>query len=334
MGYLSYEVLNFLQAQLTGPIQVLPLKGDASLRCYYRVLTQRTSYVLMMGEAFKDQTFPFLSVQRHFIQHNIPVPHIIAQAPSLGAILLEDLGDLTLERKFQELKDQKHILPLYKQAIDQMIRIHSECTQDHQPFCTAFQTVFDTENLLSEMNYARKHFLEKAIGLRIHPRDLSRIKSFFMDICTQLHQQPKVICHRDYHSRNLMIRGDQIRVIDFQDARLGPRPYDLVSLCHDSYVDLTPESINTLIDYYRKQAHGLSMGTDEFMDLFQQQTIQRCFKVCGNFSSFYNLRGDRSYLKYLNKTINKVDKALEHFPNFFRQMLRETGILERDFTNL
>lgn len=341
MDVLSPEIQDFLQAQFSGNMKIIPLKGDASQRRYYRLMhAQQESSVLMVGEVFDNShTFPFLSVGEHFAKHGVHVPIVMGQAPHLGVVLLEDLGDEMLECKFWELKSQQGIVPLYKKAIDEMVKIHFACTKDKQLSCTAFQTSFKVDNLLYEMNYGREHFLEKMMGLPISSQDLSRMESFFKEVCIQLDHQKKCICHRDYHSRNLMVHKDKIRVIDFQDARLGPIPYDLVSLCHDSYVDLEPEIIDILINYYGEQVYclfGEAMNRDEFNHIFYLQTIQRCFKVCGSFSSFYNLREDRRYLKYLHRTINKVDKALEPFPSysFFRQLLRETGCLEKDFTVL
>src|SRR6185312_10810347 len=75
-------------------------------------------------------------------------------------------------------------------------------------------------------------------------RDAKILQDEFQRICKTLDEQPKFVCHRDYHSRNLMLKLGRIYVIDFQDARLGPLQYDLVSLVHDSYVNLSSTSID------------------------------------------------------------------------------------------
>ena len=233
----------------------------------------------------------------------------------------------------------KICLPFYKQSIDELIKIHFHCSADHNPSCTAFQNSFHMENLLWEMNFGKEHFLEPFLGARIRRQDSLLLANIFKDICKQLHQQKKYICHRDYHSRNLMIHKNKVRVIDFQDARMGPIQYDLVSLLHDSYVDLSTPCIHSLLDHYHQQAsslHSLSLPMDEFHHIFKLQIIQRGFKVCGSFASFYNLRGDRRYLKYLPKAIHKVYDTLADFPSYtgFRELLSETGCLEKDFSDL
>ena len=119
--------------------------------------------------------------------------------------------------------------------------------------------------------------------------------------------------HRDYHSRNLMIKLGEIKVIDFQDARLGPLQYDLVSLLNDSYVDLSNDSQKLLINYYKDniQPHlNNNFSSDEFDNIYKLQTIQRCFKACGSFASLYMTREDRRYLKYINKTLKVVFNEL------------------------
>ena len=292
----------------------------------------------MVWETFDNtETFPFLSVQKHFAKHSVRVPSVIAKSPQLGTLLLEDLGDLTLERKFWE--HQESVIPFYKQAIDEVIKIHFHCTNDKPTSCTAFHTVFDTSSLLWEMNYGKKHLLQDLAGLNMNPKDLSDLESVFTDICTRLHKSPKYICHRDYHSRNLMIHRNKIKVIDFQDARLGPVQYDLVSLLHDSYVDLNNESIDTLLNYYNDQAHSLYRKTpssDEFHNIFKLQIIQRCFKACGSFACFHNIRRDGRYLKYIHGTINKVKEILTEFPEYshFANVLTRQNLLEQRFEDL
>ncbi|MCB0384977.1 MAG: hypothetical protein KDD43_06260, partial [Bdellovibrionales bacterium] len=158
-------VLNFLSRQMDSDrYQVLPLAGDASARRYYRIVCEEDSWVLMQWEPFEaNDKYPFLSVQKHFLKHGVQVPDVKCMAPELGLVMLEDLGDLTLERKFWENQNQDLALPFYLQAIDELIKIHYSATQDMDPSCTAFAIEFDTKKLLWEMNYGRQHLLE-ALG--------------------------------------------------------------------------------------------------------------------------------------------------------------------------
>lgn len=315
--------------------EVLQIAGDASNRRYYRVVHHNQSHILMRWEPFDINNYPFLSVLNHFKKNQVHVPEIIAMDSKLGLVLLEDLGDLTLERKFWENQNQELSFPYYQQAIDELIKIHFISTEDKTD-CTAFKIQFDTEKLLWEMNYGKDNLLKGMCKLEIKDKEAQELSRIFTEICETLHQQPKFIAHRDYHSRNLMLKLNQMRVIDFQDARLGPIQYDLVSLIRDSYVNINPKMEKMILDYYLKQAAPYlpqNFSRDHFDHIYEIQTIQRCFKACGSFSSFYNLRNDTRYLKYIHPTLKTVIRTLELFPkyNLFSKMIQDSGALERKF---
>ena len=251
---LSRDIEKFLNQSLnSGAFEVYALAGDASARRYFRVVSGDMSYVLMLWEPFVDDgNYPFLSVLRHFAKNDISVPTVIALGPELGVALLEDLGDLTLERRFEERENREHWMPFYRQAIDEIAGIHHKATADRSP-CTAFEIKFDREKFLWEMNFALNHFLYELAGLELPASSRADLQKIFADICERLDNLPKHIAHRDYHSRNLMIKLNKVKVIDFQDARMGPIQYDLVSLLRDSYVQIDEESERELLNYYFEQ---------------------------------------------------------------------------------
>jgi N-acetylmuramate 1-kinase len=316
---------------------VIPLAGDASSRRYYRIVVGEQSYVLMVWEPFIDDgNYPFLNVRDHFEKHGVQVPKVIAKAPKLGVILLEDLGDLTLERKFWENQNQAIALPYYKQAIDELLKIHYAASKDDSANCIAFRIAFNTEKLLWEMNYGRDHFLFKMCKIKLSDAARAELDRVLLDICTYLDQVDKVICHRDYHSRNIMLKHGKTKIIDFQDARMGTIQYDLVSLVHDSYVNMSADMQSQILDYYlarAKELTGKTISRDEFYEVFRIQMIQRCFKACGSFASFFNMREDTRYLKYIAPTIEKVAKIVDQYPNFkpFSKVIRDNGLLQKDY---
>ncbi|OFZ14489.1 MAG: hypothetical protein A2Z20_00675 [Bdellovibrionales bacterium RBG_16_40_8] len=322
----------------TNAFQVIPLAGDASARRYLRIVRKNESFVLMAWEPFTDDgQYPFLNVQNHFAKHGVQVPQVIAKDPKQGLVLLEDLGDLTLERKFWESQNQELALPYYQQAIDELIKIHHITSKDINANCVAFKISFDVDKLLWEMNYGHEHLIEKLCHIKLSPQTHKELQTVFVDICTTLHKEPKLICHRDYHSRNIMLKLGKTYIIDFQDARMGPIQYDLVSLVHDSYVDMNEILRQKILDYYLINAQKIipQGSRDHFNSMLQLQLLQRCFKACGSFASFYNTREDRRYLKYLKPTITKVASALEQYPSYavFLKVLRDNGLLEHDYMN-
>lgn len=329
----------FLTKALRSPeYKVFQLAGDASNRRYYRIVHDNQSWVLMRWDPFDPNNYPFISVQRHFAKNGVRVPQILEMSPSEGLVLLEDLGDLTLERKFWENQHQLGAMEFYEMAVDEIVKIHHPATLDRSD-CTAFKIQFDTEKFMWEMNYGREHLILGVLKFALSEKTASEIQSIFHDICSKLDREEKRISHRDYHSRNLMIKLDKMSVIDFQDARLGPIQYDLVSLFRDSYVDMNDEMAKKLTDYYLEKSKpylGTDFSREKFDLIYELQTIQRCFKACGSFASFYNTRQDRRYLKYLNGTLRKVLKAVTQFPEYktFADVLIDSGALEKNFETL
>jgi aminoglycoside/choline kinase family phosphotransferase len=114
---------------------------------------------------------------------------------------------------------------------------------------------FDVEKLTWELQFFTKHFLEAYRG-RSSPRRTRRRCRRVHAIVEELASEPRVLCHRDYHSRNLMLHEGSLYIIDFQDARMGPDTYDLVSLLRDSYVDFTEAQVEELIAFFLALREG------------------------------------------------------------------------------
>lgn len=338
---LSDDINLFIGKEIgTVDFECLQLAGDASTRKYFRIVFENQSRVLMSWEPFQDPvTYPFLNVLEHFASVDVRVPKVEAFSAQLGVVLLEDLGDLTLERKFWENQDQKMAMPFYAQAVDEIIKIHFLASKPVKKPSLCQQIQFDTAKFMWEMNYAREHFLEKVGGIKLNDKNQKILQDEFLRICDTLDKQPKFVCHRDYHSRNLMLKLGRIYVIDFQDARLGPLQYDLVSLVYDSYVNLLPESVDTIkSDYLNKAMQNGPPGAirADFEEIFKVQTIQRCFKACGSFSSFFVARSDTRYLKYIKSTAQLVARTLADDGRFplFTNLLTQHGLLEKDYDSL
>lgn len=300
---------------------LIPLAGDASTRRYYRLVKGAQSWVLMEWEAFQSpEKFPFISIQKHFLAAAVPAPEIIGFDAQKGLFLLEDLGDLTLERRFWEFQKQDNVMPFYQVTLDLLIQIHRLSLDPKQKeHCTAYGVQFDSEKFTWELNYTYKNLFTQLCPHKLTAGEQTALQSEFAQLAKTLAEAPQVLCHRDFHSRNIMIKGDRIYFIDFQDARMGPPQYDLVSLVHDSYVRLSDQNIQSLIDYYLEhfpEALTLFKTKQNFMHYFHLQMLQRCFKACGTFAAIFNQRGDSRYLKYLPHTLAKVKTALLQVPQY------------------
>ncbi|AGH94372.1 aminoglycoside phosphotransferase family protein [Pseudobdellovibrio exovorus] len=336
---ISADIRAWLSKQIqSSDFSVIQLAGDASARRYYRVIEGEKTWVLMCWEPFQAETYPFISVQRHFASCEVQVPEVVAIGESLGVLLLEDLGDLTLERKFWESSQQEASEGFYIKTLNELIKIHDRASNSSLK-SSASVSRFDVEKFLWEMNYAKEHLLLGLLKLNLSESVATELQNSFQDFCTTLANEPTVICHRDFHSRNVMIKRDKVIIIDFQDARLGPAQYDLVSLFKDSYVDMSDSFAEKLMDYYLQNSNirqQKNFSEERFFQIYELQSLQRCFKACGSFASFMNTRQDRRYLKYLTPTLKRVMKSLTHFPqhSVLNNILLDAGALEKNYETL
>ena len=301
--------------------RVVPLTGDASDRKYFRVLVPNaTSIVLAVHPApFDFATLPFVNVAELLTQMPIPVPAILGHEDALGILALEDLGDVTLQAHLGTAPHADHHA-LYRQAVGliAVIQRHGATlvSDKYQPYRVAF----DVEKLTWEMDFFIKHFVEAYRGAAFTDSARVALRQELGTIVEELAAEPRVLCHRDYHSRNLMLRNGRLFVIDFQDARMGPDTYDLVSLLRDSYVDI-PESVADDLQAYFLALKGQAGGETEFRRRFDLMALQRNLKALGTFGYQTTARGNPVYIQYMPRTLRYVRANLDRYSRFAR--LRE-----------
>jgi len=151
----------------------------------------------------------------------------------------------------------------------------------------------------------------------------ARLGRQLLDDHLELAAEPRVLCHRDYHSRNLMLHEGSLYIIDFQDARMGPDTYDLASLLRDSYVDITDRELDELIAYFLalKQRDGEGVSGEEYRRRFDVMALQRNLKALGTFGYQTTTRRNPVYIQYMPRTLRYARSNLEKYPRFAR--LRE-----------
>ncbi|MGZ3688437.1 MAG: aminoglycoside phosphotransferase family protein [Bdellovibrionota bacterium] len=302
---------------------VTRIPGDASTRRYYRVVSGGKSHIVMRMEAFTEQglTLPFLVVQNHLKTAGVDVPEILDVDPERGFILLEDLGDVTLLRRLQEVSTPDTERHLYERVIDSLVCLQVNASPKRKPApIEAYRLRFDHEKLMWEVNFCIEHFYQGYLKRTLKERDLKLMSDGFSEICDFLAKQPTVLTHRDFHSRNIMVTDDdRLVMIDFQDARMGPAQYDLASLLKDSYYQLEDKQVQSLLDYYvaRWEATaGEPLDRAKFYEVFDMMSVQRNFKAIGSFASFLNRRGDPSYIKYIGNTFENIRRTLLKYPKY------------------
>lgn len=301
-----------------GKLIVSPLSGDASLRSYFRLFTPsgRSFILTLYPEPFSLKGSDFYRVYQLFRKARIPVPEVITADGEKGFFLLEDGGDLLL-KNFVEENGISRAFPLYKRVIDILISIETDCfkllSQDHP----AIKKGFTGEKFLSELEFFWRHYVKGMLKANLPSADERKIKDFFHNISGQLAAKPKTLCHRDYHSRNILVNGDKLFIVDFQDARLGPFTYDLASLLRDSYIDLPRDVREELLSYYFSHHPSLPFSDiDELKAEFDLVSLQRNLKAVGTFAYQHLARDNDFYLKFIGRTSNYVRENLANFTCF------------------
>jgi len=245
----------------------------------------------------------------------LPVPSILGHSDANGILALQDLGDVTLQAHLGAASATDHAA-LYREAvtlIEVLQRRGLELASDQY---LPYRVAFDIEKFTWELEFFVRHFLEAYRGATLTADDRDAFAGEWAAIAEELASEPRVLCHRDYHSRNLMLRGDRLYMIDFQDARLGPDTYDLVSLLRDSYVDLTDREIDELVAYFLALKKMPADQSSEFRRRFDLMALQRNLKALGTFGYQTTTRGNTVYIQYMPRTLRHVRTNLEKYDRF------------------
>jgi aminoglycoside/choline kinase family phosphotransferase len=311
-GYLDRSGLASLSPR------VVPLTGDASDRRYFRILMpERPSIVLSLyAQPFAFDKLSFVNVARLFAQMPVPIPKVLGHADDLGVLALEDLGDVTLQAHLGAASASEHAA-LYRQAVALIATLQRRGDELVSPDYLPYGIAFDVEKLTWELDFFIKHFVEAYRGIVIAPAARDELRREFGELIRVLAAERRVLCHRDYHSRNLMLHGGTLYMIDFQDARMGPDTYDLVSLLRDSYVDLPDRTVDELLAYFLA-LKGETGGEREFRQRFDLMALQRNLKALGTFGYQTTARRNPVYIQYIPRTLRYVRDNLGRLTQFAR----------------
>lgn len=323
------EVERFLQRTFPDGYEITGwsyLKGDASDRRYIRVNSAsskgvRGTFVLMqLAEPWAPQEgreeLPFVNIARHLAEKGVPVPTVFLDASRKGFVLLEDVGDATLEMHLQACSPEER-RRCYLEAVEILVKMQREASRPSSLPCYALDYAFDAETFFRELRFFVEYALESLWKQRISPFARVELEARFMELCEELARYPQTFTHRDYHARNFMVRDSGLTVLDFQDARMGPVTYDLVSLLRDSYVHLDPGEQQALITHYREMCSSegtLLPGPDEFNKAFRRTAVQRNLKAMGTFAYQAVAKGNETYLVSMRNTMRSLRMALEADP--------------------
>jgi hypothetical protein len=319
--------------------RVIPLTGDASSRSYARLYLEgngpRTTVVMILSgsvlplssdelavfsEPLKE--LPYLNVYRFLRPLGVRVPALYYDGSKEGFLLLEDIGEVSLREAVAGLSAPQ-IEHLYRQAIDQLVLLQVEGTRQRDESCIAFQQRFDRRLFLWEFEHFIEWGLEKREGKPLRAAEGRELRPIFERISTQLDRAPRFLNHRDYHSWNLFVQNDEIRVIDFQDALLAPATYDLETLLNDRDTPtvITPDLEHSLVHYYHSIWHDRGGDTLPFDRLWEEYNLCLLQKACKVVGRFYYLeleKGKTGYTRYIPPTLATIHRVLARLLEYGR----------------
>ncbi|MEK7834386.1 MAG: phosphotransferase [Acidobacteriota bacterium] len=273
-----------------------PLTPDASARKYYRIAPaarpRETLIVSLYPSPFNPNDNSFLDLTRLFEQASLPVPKIVDVAGTEGIILQEDLGDVSLAQWMSEADqrgDSAGAEEMLRRSIELIARIQSATVSAYTMNSVASSLAFDEDKLSWELNYFFDHFFGSYRRHQFTDAEAEAIKSDLQSIAAELSARPRTLTHRDYHAMNLMVDATgNLRIIDHQDARMGPATYDLVPLLVERRLQPVDEDwVSEQQDLFMALRDKLGLPkieTDDFRYEFNLMTIQRQLKAMGTFS--------------------------------------------------
>ena len=316
--------------------RIAPASADASFRRYFRVHRGGATQVAMDAPPDRESLDAWLRVVRILSATGVHVPEVIAVDTEQGFVLMDDLGR---QHYLEALGQGADAEPLYADAVDALVRM-----QSGDPAEAAELPPYDRDLLMRELELFPEWFLGRHLSLSPDAGERALIAAAFDFLCDEALAQPVVLVHRDYHSRNLLVRPDgNPGIVDFQDAVRGPATYDLVSLLKDCYVVWPKKRMLGWLDRYREKAAaaGLDAGRDraDFLRGFDRMGLQRHLKVLGIFARLWHRDGKPGYLGDLPRVLDytlEVTAAVPELADFdaylrravvpgFRQVQRRAG---------
>jgi N-acetylmuramate 1-kinase len=304
--------------------RVASLPSDASTRRYHRLFLGdgSTRIVMDYGAPFEGETDD-IRLARIFEAAGLPVARVLESHPEAGCLVLDDLGDRTLEAALGE-----SAADLHAKAVRLATEIATRGTAALAASERAAGPALDRERFRFEMGFFLENYLGRYLG---RPEVDLRLRLRLEALADAAAAHPRVLCHRDYHSRNLMVRDDgSLSMVDIQDARWGPDTYDIASLLRDAYVDLDEASVEDLLELYRSALPEMP-GRTPFRERFRIVATQRMIKALGTFGYQIAVLGRERYESAIPRTLVRLMDSLPRHPYTapLSELLEAEGVFRR-----
>lgn len=300
---LNSDIHKFIEMNVDSEFSITKASEDASFRKYYRVQDKDKTSILMVAPPDKEPLDQFLFLAKSLKDRSARTPKIYAFDHELGVILQEDFGTCSLMQYYQEHDNENNQL-IFNKLNETIIHLQKRCSDIDLP-------IYSSKILIDELSLFHEWYLK---DLDFNQNKLEEIYSFLL---TNIEKQNKKFVHRDFHCRNLLIQDDQICLIDFQDALIGPITYDLVSFLKDAYHKKNDFLImDVCIKFWELARSNFDVPTDfgDFFIDFEMMGVQRHLKILGIFKRLYLRDGKNQYLNDIPLVENYVLEVAEKYP--------------------
>lgn len=300
----------WLEEQYQHSVTLNPVVGDASFRRYFRFMHKNNSLVAMDSPPNLEDCKPFVEIAKALQTIGVTTPEIIAANTHEGFLVITDFGD----QLFHHALNSSNVDQFYGLAFDDLHKIQSS-----ENLSGVKLEPFDEKFMRKELNFFTEWFLEKYLELKLDAEQETIINTTYDLLLKSAVEQPQVVIHRDYHSRNLMLlNNNQLGVIDFQDAMLGPITYDLVSMIRDCYIDWPKEQVEKwALSFYKVCLSNNrldNISSEAFVKYFDLMGMQRHLKASFIFARKYLRDKNDFYLQFLPRTLNYIHYVANKYP--------------------
>ena len=281
-----------------GPLTAFePLAQEASTRRFFRATGCDGSRIVMDTPSATENNDQFRMLSTLFRKHGVPTPEVFAFDPH-GFLLVTDFGDRRFDHAYAEGREDECL----KVALQALLRIQSVSSEVIPPY------------EISRFRDELAIFTDWLVGRFLRLDMPGFIDNAWKTLIEATQAQPMVTVHRDYHSRNLLLRDDgSLGVVDFQDALVGPVTYDLVSLLRDCYHIFPEATVTEWLTRYQRLAH-CDLPPDDFQRAFDLTGVQRHLKAAGIFARLKLRDGRNSHLGDIVPTLERVVGVAGGYP--------------------
>jgi aminoglycoside/choline kinase family phosphotransferase len=300
-----------------------PLAGDGSDRRFYRLLGSPTivllSHPYAPGGQVNENDSYFL-IGRHLRARGVPVPEIYDYCREEGWLLLEDLGDVSLEQVLKRWPKEGQVRFWYHQALELLVSMQTKGKEGFDPAWCFDTPVLDRPFLWKrECGYFVRAFLNGYLGLPVRLEELA--PDFERLLERALPPGENYFLHRDFQSRNLFIKDGRLRLIDFQGGRLGPLAYDVAALLIDPYAALAPANQREFLDLYLDLLKArLSVAEKNFREQYYYLALCRNLQILGAYGFLTKVKQKQYFEKYISPALKGLRQRLKERPGEFPRL--------------